>query len=79
MGAAAWSIHGLLGRVITGGYLKESLCTFLTVCVAAAIYLILVIALRMVTREDLKMIPKGDRLAKLLHIRWADAPCRGPA
>ena len=69
MGAAAWSIHGLLGRVITGGYLKESLCTFLTVCAAAAIYLILVIALRMVTREDLRMIPKGDKLAKLLHIR----------
>ena len=31
--------------------------------------LILVIALRMVTREDLKMIPKGDKLARLLHIR----------
>ena len=55
--------------MITGGYLKESLCTFLTVCVAVAVYLILVIALRMVTREDLKMIPKGDKLARLLHIR----------
>ena len=69
MGAAAWAVHGLLSRVITGGYLKESLCTFLTVCVAVAVYLILVIALRMVTREDLKMIPKGDKLARLLHIR----------
>ena len=69
MGAAAWAVHGLLSRVIAGGYLKESLCTFLTVCVAVAVYLILVIALRMVTREDLKMIPKGDKLARLLHIR----------
>ena len=31
--------------------------------------LVLVIALRIITREDLKMIPKGEKIAQLLHIR----------
>lgn len=69
MGAAAWACHGLLSRVLSGSYMKESLCTMLAVGIAVVVYLILVIALRMITREDLKMVPHGDKLARLLHIR----------
>ncbi len=69
MGAAAWASHGLLSRFLNGGYAKESLATLLAICVAVAVYLVLVVALRMITREDLKMVPKGEKLAKLLHIR----------
>ena len=69
MGAAAWASHGLFSRFLHGGYMKESLCTLLAVGVAVVIYLILVIALRMITREDLKMVPHGNKLARLLHIR----------
>ena len=69
MGGAAWATHGLLGRFLRGGYVKESLCTLLAVAVAVAVYLILVIALRMITREDLKLVPHGAKLARLLHIR----------
>ena len=36
---------------------------------AALVYLILVVALRMITREDLKLVPHGEALARLLHIR----------
>lgn len=69
MGAAAWAAHGLLSRFLQGGYLKSSLCTLLAVCAAVVVYLVLVIALRMITAEDLKMAPHGAKLAKLLHIR----------
>ena len=69
MGGTAWAVYGLLSRTITGGYVKSSLCTALAVGAAALVYFILVIALRMITREDLKMMPKGDVLALLLHIR----------
>ena len=31
--------------------------------------LVLVIALRIITREDLKMVPKGDKIARLLRLR----------
>ena len=69
MGATAWASHGLFGRFLSGGYAKESLCTILAVGCAVVVYLILVIALRMITREDLKMVPHGEKLARLLHIR----------
>lgn len=68
MGGTAWAVHGLLRHVLHGGYVKESLCTMLAVGVAVIVYLILVIALRMITREDLKMIPHGAKLAKLLRL-----------
>ena len=68
MGGAAWAAHGLLGRFLSGGYVKESLCTLTAVGIAVLVYLILVIALRMITREDLKMVPHGEKLARLLHL-----------
>ena len=69
MGATAWAVHGLCGRFLTGGYVKESLATLAAIGAAVVVYLILVLALRLITREDLKMIPKGDKIAALLHIR----------
>ena len=60
--------NGLLGRFLSGGYVKESLCTLTAVGIAVLVYLILVIALRMITREDLKMVPHGEKLARLLHL-----------
>ena len=69
MGATAWAVHGLCGRFLTGGYVKESLATLAAIGAAVMVYLILVLALRLITREDLKMIPKGDKIAALLHIR----------
>lgn len=68
MGAAAWASHGLLSKFLYGGYIKESLCTMLAVGIAVVVYLILVIALRMITAEDLRMVPHGAKLAKLLRL-----------
>ena len=31
-------------------------------------YLVLVLALRVISREDLELMPKGEKLAKILHI-----------
>ena len=36
---------------------------------AVVVYGVLVIALRIITREDLKLIPKGEKIARILHIR----------
>ena len=69
MGASAWAVYGLLGGFLSGGYMSEALRTLAAVGLAVVVYLILVIALRLITREDLKMIPHGEKLAKLLHIR----------
>lgn len=69
MGATAWAVHGLCARLFTGGYVKESLATLVAIGAAVVVYLILVLALRLITREDLKMIPKGDKIASILRIR----------
>ena len=68
MGAAARASHGLLGRFLYGGYMKESLCTMLAVGIAVVVYLILVITMGMITKEDLRMVPHGAKLAKLLRL-----------
>ena len=69
MGAAAWASFGLISRVLSGGYAAMALSTLLAIGIAVVVYFILVLALRMITAEDLKMIPKGEKLAKILHIR----------
>lgn len=69
MGAAAWASHGLFSRVLGAGYLRQSLATLLAIGVAVVVYLILVIALRIITREDLKLVPKGDKIARLFRLR----------
>ncbi len=69
MGAAAWAVYGLLNRLLGGGYVRTALATLCAIAVAVVIYLVLVIALRMITREDLKLVPKGDRIARILHLR----------
>lgn len=69
MGAAAWASYGLFSRVLFGSYAACALATLLTIGVAVVVYFILVLALRVVTAEDLRMIPKGEKIARLLHIR----------
>ncbi len=69
MGAAAWASHGLLSRFLSGSFAMNSLATLCAIGIAVVVYFILVLALRMITAEDLKMIPKGEKLARILRIR----------
>ena len=69
MGAAAWACNGLLSRFLSGSFAKEALCTVVSIGIGGIVYLILVLALHVISREDLELMPKGDKIAKLLHIR----------
>ena len=73
MGAAAWGVNGLayraLGSALDASWLHTALAMGLAVAVAVVIYLVMIIFTRAVTMEDMKLIPKGEKLAKLLHIR----------
>ena len=69
MGASAWAAYGLLSRVLSSGYAALALATVGAIGIAVVVYFVLVLALRMITAEDLKMIPKGEKLAQLLRIR----------
>ena len=69
MGACAWAIYGLSGRFVgTESWTKTAVCMVLAVMVAVVVYLVSVIALRAITKEDMKLIPGGEKLGRLLHI-----------
>jgi stage V sporulation protein B len=73
MGAAAWAVYGITARVlhVGGGASRRPLlvCLAVAIVAAAAVYLVMVIVTRSVTLEDMKLIPKGEKIARLLHIR----------
>ena len=69
MAAAAWGSHGLLARVLNGSLTRDMAATAGAILVGVVVYVILVLALRTLTREDLEMMPGGKKLAKILHIQ----------
>ncbi|MGM9521309.1 MAG: oligosaccharide flippase family protein [Oscillospiraceae bacterium] len=73
MGAAAGAVYGLLDKFLNpllgGGRLGLLVCLVGAIAVAVIIYLVLIIALRAVTRDDILLLPKGEKLAKLLKIQ----------
>lgn len=64
MAAAAWASYGLFSR-----FLGNSLSTVGAIGVGVVIYLILVLALRAISPDDLALMPKGDKIAKILKIQ----------
>ena len=66
MAAAAWGTHGLLTGPLD---MSSRLATVAGILVGVVVYLILVLALQIISREDLTLMPKGDKIAKILHIK----------
>jgi len=64
MALVAGGAYGILAPA-----LGNSLATLGSICAAVAVYAVLVLALHIITRDDLEMIPHGEKLAKILHIR----------
>lgn len=85
MAGAAWGSHGLLDKILRGmdmfwkvseetgelyySYMGSALSTLGAICIAVVVYVVLVLALRAISKEDLALMPKGDKIAKILHIR----------
>ena len=70
MGASAWAVYGLAGRFLgTGSYLGMVAAAGLAILVAVIVYLVSVVALRVITKEDMSLIPGGEKVAKILHMR----------
>ena len=76
MGVAAWAVYGLLHGIMSGssaalgGRPVAILLPFAAAVFAGVIvYAVMIVALRAITLEDMKLFPKGEKIAKLLHIR----------
>ena len=66
MGGAAWASYGLLTHFLSLG---NRLATIGAILVAVAVYVVLVLALRVISKEDLALMPKGEKIARILHIQ----------
>jgi len=77
MGAAAWASFGILRSLtlalLDGIGLSPRFLWAIPLAgaigIAMVVYLILIIALRAITLEDMQMLPKGEKLTKLLRVR----------
>ena len=49
--------------------MSQKIAVLDAILLAAIVYGILVLALRMITKEDLAVVPKGEKIAKILRIR----------
>lgn len=81
MGLGAWAVHGLLAKLLSSSTVNEAgetirtlsmkgnaVATLVAIVVAVAIYGVLVIVLRAITKEDLSLMPKGEKIACILHL-----------
>ncbi len=70
MGAAAWGSYGLLMRFLPGGGKLHMLLSMGgAIVLAVLVYLVLTVTWRMITREDMALIPGGDKIARILRMR----------
>lgn len=73
MGVAAWGVYGILSKILKISAESGKLMLLVAMCaaivVAVVLYVVLIIVTHAVTREDMKLIPKGEKIADLLHIR----------
>jgi len=65
-------VYGLLSRLLGGGEALSrsagAVATLGAIGVAGVVYLVLIVALRAFSREDLALMPKGDKIARLLRM-----------
>ena len=73
MGAAAWALNGLFARyspfAFAGARISACLNMVVTIGVAVVVYVLLVLSTRTITKEDMRFVPKGEKLAKLLRMK----------
>lgn len=81
MGLGAWAVYGLLSKLLsyeevtqagetiqTLGKTGNGIAVMGAILIAVIIYAVLVVALRAISREDLTLMPKGDKIAKILRL-----------
>ena len=81
MGLGAWAVYGLLSKLLsyeevtqagetiqTLGKTGNGIAVMGAILIAVIIYAVLVVALRAISREDLSLMPNGDKIAKILRL-----------
>jgi len=67
MGISVWGVKCLLQRLPGVGGRTVILCG-VSVAVGVAVYLVCVVIFKTIRREDCLLLPKGDKISKILHL-----------
>ena len=62
-------IHNKFSLSVLPSYGANALATFCGILAGVVVYGVLVIALRILRAEDVKSLPKGEKIAKLLRLK----------
>ena len=65
MGGATWLAYWGLGRIGMG----RTVACLGSIVVAVLVYVVLIIVLKVLTYEDCLLLPKGEKIAKILRVR----------
>ena len=67
MGVAVWACYALLTRLLGADGSRVVLCGA-PIALGVAVYCVAVVLCRSITAEDCRLLPKGDKIAKLLRL-----------
>ena len=67
MGVAVWLCSFALERLLGADTSRVILCG-VPIAVGAVVFVICVVLFKAITREDCQLLPKGEKIAKLLHL-----------
>lgn len=69
MGISAVGVYSLASAVIgTSDWNHIALCAALAIVIAVLVYLVTVSVFKTITKEDMNLIPGGEKIGKLLHL-----------
>lgn len=71
-GASAWGVYRLLSSVLTFGDMSgrlngQSLACLISIGVAVVVYAISVLLMKTLVKDDILMLPKGEKIAEILE------------
>ena len=73
MGAAAWLVYPAMLELLGAGPEPERMTTIIAmlpaIAIAVVVYGVMTIMTKAITMEDMKLIPKGEKIGKILHIK----------
>lgn len=73
MGVSVWAVYGLLHKLgaasLGSGRLALLVYMLASIVIAVAVYGVLIIATKTISTDDMKFVPKGEKIAKFLKIK----------
>lgn len=65
-GVAAYTSYGLCNRFIPEFSLKNIICLGISICFGGLVYVISILLIKGISKDDVIMLPKGEKIAKIL-------------